>query len=222
MGSVSSCCMINSSSRSLFSNTKTQTEISVDAQNSNVHNTGLSRSKVQIRLPETTDHSSTSVTSTNLIPKRNKSSIVVKPVKYKMNVNKDNIKRANSVLEEVSDYILLLEERLCGFSKNRLPPKLKYEEDDSSEYNTKNSNQASVVPSETVSVTKDRSEQPDEEIEKVITLKKCHDEAPSCKRSKKKQYDVINEPLSEKQLYYIKKILFDEEILIEEMDEATM
>ena len=102
MGSIGSCCILNSSTRSALSNQKTQTEISVDIPNSIVPYTHSSKSKSVFKANEITDHSTTSVASTNLRPKRNRSSIVLKPAKYKMKVDRDSLKRANSALEEVS------------------------------------------------------------------------------------------------------------------------
>ena len=55
MGSIGSCCILNSSTRSALSNQKTQTEISVDIPNSIVPYTHSSKSKIVFKANEITD-----------------------------------------------------------------------------------------------------------------------------------------------------------------------
>ena len=94
---------------------------------------------------------------------------------------------------------------------------MKFKDDNESvtnfnDFNTKNSNSISVVPSEIASSRKDKNE------DKIINLIQCpvNDSPITFKKIKtRKAYDVINEPFSDKQLYYVKKILFEEEILID-------
>lgn len=213
MGNINTCCCVNSNlNKNPFSNSKTQTELSVDIGNS-TPNTHLSRTKILFKPAEVTDHSSTSITSTNLKPKRNRSSIVLTPNKYKMPRRVSSLKRSNSALEEVSTYKIQLEERLCGFSKNKQLASLHYDEEDESNNNYTNIDNQSQIT----------------EVNKVINLIQCpladnNDNSPSPERRVKsrKTYEVINEPFTDKQLSYLKKILFEEEILIEEMDDATM
>ena len=208
MGNINTCCCVNSN-KNPFLNAKTQTEMSVDISNS-TPNTHLSRTKILFKQAEVTDHSSTSITSTNLKPKRNRSSIVLTTNKFRMPRRDSNIKRSNSALEEVSAYKIQLEERLCAFSKNKQLASLHIDEEDES-----NSNYANI--------------ENQSQMSKVINLIQCqvadnNDNSPSPYRKVKsrKSYEVINEPLSEKQLSYIRRILFEEEILIDEMDDATM
>ncbi len=211
MGNINTCCCVNSN-KNPFSNAKTQTEISVDVSNS-TPNTHLSRTKILFKPAEVTDHSSTSITSTNLKPKRNRSSIVLTTNKFRMPRRDSDLKRSNSALEEVSAYKIQLEERLCAFSKNKQLNSLHIDEEDESNNNYANIDNQSQIT----------------EVSKVINLIQCpvadnNDNSPSPYRKSKtrKSYEVINEPLSEKQLSYIKRILFEEEILIDEMDDATM
>ena len=208
MGNINTCCCVNSN-KNPFLNAKTQTEISVDISNS-TPNTHLSRTKILFKQAEVTDHSSTSITSTNLKPKRNRSSIVLTTNKFRMPRRDSNLKRSNSALEEISTYKIQLEERLCAFSKNKQLASLHIDEEDES-----NNNYANI--------------ENQSQMSKVINLIQCqvadnNDNSPSPYRKVKsrKSYEVINEPLSEKQLSYIRRILFEEEILIDEMDDATM
>lgn len=208
MGNINTCCCVNSN-KNPFLNAKTQTEISVDISNS-TPNTHLSRTKILFKQAEVTDHSSTSITSTNLKPKRNRSSIVLTTNKFRMPRRDSNLKRSNSALEEISTYKIQLEERLCAFSKNKQLASLHIDEEDES-----NNNYANI--------------ENQSQMSKVINLIQCqvadnNDNSPSPYRKAKsrKSYEVINEPLSEKQLSYIRRILFEEEILIDEMDDATM
>ena len=208
MGNINTCCCVNSN-KNPFLNAKTQTEMSVDISNS-TPNTHLSRTKILFKQAEVTDHSSTSITSTNLKPKRNRSSIVLTTNKFRMPRRDSNLKRSNSALEEISTYKIQLEERLCAFSKNKQLASLHIDEEDES-----NNNYANI--------------ENQSQMSKVINLIQCqvadnNDNSPSPYRKVKsrKSYEVINEPLSEKQLSYIRRILFEEEILIDEMDDATM
>lgn len=169
-------------------------------------------------------------------PKRNHSSFVVKPVVYQMKKpNKSGIKRANSALKTANEYKKYLEEKLTQFSKKN--PTICIKKLSPSEYNglLKQQNQLglSLVPNEYCNSESQRSSK---NKSTELISGKCGSSKSICdlnsqnvlspmisfKKKAKKPIEVINKPFTDQQLAFIKKILYDEEILIDEMDESTM
>ena len=204
MGIVQNCCRIKGSNL-----VKGQSDIEVDianitskpTQNVMRHRNGI---RAQISKSQNqTDCSGTTMNSTNLrVPKRIRSSqVVLKPFSqnYKNTQSPPkNIKRANSTLVK-NKFIQELENRLCNFSKKK--GFLRFEPD-----------QSMIEKSDSSIITLIKCEE-EKEVENFILPKK---------KVAHKDFEVINNPLTPQQLAYIKKILFEEEILINEMDEATM
>ena len=174
-------------------------------------------------------------------PKRNRSSLVVKP--YNISISeihkeKADLKRAKSELRAVNEYINVIEERLCNFSKkNHL-----IQFDDETPIDQFNSTKCVVnnskcdarsacgyaenyfvnVKEEIQMESKDYGTEL-HDVGSSLTMNHNHLSKSVVKKSKsKKPYEEIDDPFSEIQIQYIKRILYDEELFIEEMDKDTM
>ena len=188
------------------------------------------------QLPELPDRSKTTIkVKQSNKPKRNRSSLVVKPYYISLcGINKVDLKRAKSDFVPVTEYRMLIEERLCNFSKrNHL---IKIDEENTSDHSRYTANYKGntrraygdtvIVPTKNELIIK-------EQLVPKIFGTVLHERVDSSlavnplgkavkKTKSKKPCEEIDEPFTEVQIQYLKRILFEEELFIEEMDEETM
>ena len=167
--------------------------------------------------------------------KRNRSSVIVKPYNISLcGINNVDLKRAKSDFVPVTEYRMLIEERLCNFSKrNHL---IKIDEEITSDHSRYTANYKGntlrvygdtvIVPTKNELIIKEQVAPKNfgtvlhERVDSSLTVNQL---GKAVKKTRtKKPFEEIDEPFTEVQIQYLKRILFDEELFIEEMDTDTM
>ena len=244
MGSSYSCCIKNESNTNSTADIaafhKTDLHFDSSTNFSNNHTTCQTLTPINpSSFNNFNTHSQTVIkVKQSIKPKRNRSSLVVKPYNISItDINKVDLKRAKSELHPVNEYRVVIEERLCNFSKkNHL-----IQFDDETAIDQFNSTKCTVNNkcdarstcgyAENYFVTVKEEIQMDSkdygtelhDVGSSLTVSHNHLSKSIVKKSKsKKPYEEIDEPFSEIQIQYIKRILYDEELFIEEMDKDTM
>lgn len=252
MGNSSPCCL-NNPRQSILCRLRKVSDIEVEIPNDFLSSHIPPKSKVNLKLPDNFNDQQSQHTvpnNSNTKPKRNRSSLIVKPFRYRLlTIDNSLLHRSNSEFFHLREYKKELENRLCNFSRKKQMLKFKYKLDDDSDLLSGNDTKNSIDDITTTQEQGNNNKQTQFQFQtnedklntfieccksgkqtitesKLITLTKARVNdspvSPVSRKRKRKIFEIINEPFSNKQLEYIKNILFEEEILIHEMDESTM